>query len=90
MMQLLVRFLSVLCVAVFFAGVGARATMMVLARPHGAPRPVAVWAQTFVVDSFNRYYHDASEQTWMNATWLGHPLLKAPTDLIVMQEISSQ
>lgn len=41
-----------------------------------------------IVDQFHRlYYEGAPHQTWQNTFWMGHRVLKCPTDLWQYQEI---
>jgi cephalosporin hydroxylase len=79
--------LDTLVVGALFSGLGVLATLAVLARPHIIPWPLTNWATGFVARSFNAYYHAAGNQTYRKTKWLGQTLLKAPTDLFVMQEI---
>jgi len=40
-----------------------------------------------IIDDFNRRYYDSHSETWNNTTWLGVPIHKAPTDMVIYQEI---
>jgi cephalosporin hydroxylase len=44
----------------------------------------------WVVNDFARLYHDVREKTWDNTFWLGVPIQKLPSDLIVFQEIINE
>lgn len=41
-----------------------------------------------IIDQFHRLYYEAApHQTWQNTFWMGHRILKCPTDLWQYQEI---